>query len=381
MLRSMQAGPSISYAVAGLPLGPLRAALAGVPAYLVGGTVRDLLAGRPLDRDVDIAVDADLEAFLAGLDPDLPIEVEASHLRFGTATVAMDGLAVDLSRSRSETYPYPGALPEVLPAPIERDLARRDFSVNAMAVPLDSPAELIDPFEGATDLRAGILRVLHDSSFVDDPTRAIRAARYCSRLGLAPDPATRDLLRVCDLGTVSADRRRAELRLLAGEPRAAAGFGLLGEWRLLDLDAGALELIAAIGALALPAGLGGGEVARVEAIMAVIAEDERLRAAVALGRAEPERPSEAVRLAAGHSPAELLIAAASGGGWIGRLVEEWRPARLEIDGEDLIAAGVPEGPAIGVALRGALERKLDGGLDGGREAELELAVELARRAI
>jgi tRNA nucleotidyltransferase (CCA-adding enzyme) len=88
-----------------------------------------------------------------------------------------------------------------------------------------------------------------------------------------------------------------------------------------------------------------------------------------------------VRLAAGHPAPELLLAAAAGGSWVDDYAREWSLVKLEIGGEDLMAAGIPEGPAVGAGLRGALERKLDGGLTGGREAELELALELARRAI
>ena len=108
------------------------------------------------------------------------------HWRFGTATVGVPGASVDLVTARSETYRQPGALPEVRPGSIAEDLARRDFTVNAMAVPLTGDARgLVDPHGGRADLRAGIIRTLHTGSFRDDPTRIFRAARYSKRLGFS----------------------------------------------------------------------------------------------------------------------------------------------------------------------------------------------------
>lgn len=381
MLRGMDRPDDIRAAVDALPLGPLRELLADVDAWVVGGVVRDLLRGVAAPADIDLAVDAELEPLLGRLDGVAGADVRASHARFGTATVQMAAANVDLARTRSETYEHPGALPSVAPAGIEADLARRDFTINAMAVPLAGPGALLDPFGGAADLAAGALRVLHDRSFGDDPTRAIRAARYAARFGFEPEARTRELLAGCDLGTVSADRRDAELARLAAEPAAAEGFRLLAAWGVLDPGAEALDLIAAIAAASGTGPWGDDPALRVEAILIVAAAEQPLDEALALAAAAPQQPSQAVRLAAGHAPAELLIAAAAGGGWVVDYVERWRRVRLLIDGGDLLAAGIPEGPAIGAGLRGALDRKLDGGLDGGRDAELELAVELARGSI
>ena len=94
-----------------------------------------------------------------------------SHERFGTAKLQLDGHELDLAGARSETYPHPGALPVVRAgAQLEQDLARRDFTVNAMAIPLHGDPELIDPYGGEADLASKRLRVLHNRSFVDDPT-------------------------------------------------------------------------------------------------------------------------------------------------------------------------------------------------------------------
>ena len=373
----MDAPPTLAAALDSLPLEPLLAALEGAEAHAVGGWVREAIAGREPGGDLDVAVDGDLEALLARLDPALEIEVRAQHGRFGAASVELAGLRVDLTRTRRESYAYPGALPTVEPAPIGEDLRRRDFTVNAIAVSLRPPHELLDPYDGAADVEAGVLRVLHDESFVDDPTRALRAARYCARLGLEPEPRTAELLRATDLSTVSADRRDADLARLAAEATAPAGFRLLSEWGLLPLDEAALELIEAIDSVGASTPW---PEERDAAILLVAAGGERLEAALRLSRTEAERPSEGVKLARGHSRAELLVATAAGCEWLAQFANEWSAVSLEIDGEDLIAAGVPQGPAIGAALRETLERKLDGGLHGGREAELEVALALARRA-
>ena len=377
----MRAGDQIAEGVAALPLGSARDALAEVPAYLVGGAVRELLRGAVTGPELDVAIDGELEDVLRRLDSHPEIEVAKRHERFGTATVRVDGTSIDLTRTRRETYPAPGALPLVEPAGIDPDLARRDFTVNALAIPLATPGDLLDPFGGRADLESGTLRVLHERSFVDDPTRAIRGARYAARLGLTPDVDTLALARMTDLGTVSADRRDAELARLAAEPSAGRGFELLAEWGLLRVPPGTTDLIEAVADRSSRGPWRDRPEVRAAAILLAVAGGEGLDAAGRLALARPGRPSESVRIAAHHGPAELLLAAAAGGTWVDDYVSEWSEMKLEIDGDDLIAAGIPEGPAIGAGLRGALERKLDGGLTGGREEELEVALAIARGAI
>ncbi len=141
-----------------------------------------------------------------------------------------------------------------------------------------------------------------------------------------------------------------------------------------------MALIAAIDACAVRAPWGDPAL-RAAAILAVAEEEPETRAGLELAQAAPERPSQAVSLAAGKSPVVLLVAVAAGAGWVADYLERWRLVGLEIDGEDVIAAGVPQGPAVGAGLRAALARKLDGELDGGREAELAVAVEVARASI
>jgi tRNA nucleotidyltransferase (CCA-adding enzyme) len=346
----------------------LREAAAGTPIHLVGGAVRDLLLGRSR-TDVDVVVEGDAVELARRLGGD-PVE----HERFATAKARLGELEVDLARARAETYPAPGALPEVEPAGLEEDLARRDFTINAMAIPLQGDPRLIDPHSGRSDLDAGQLRVLHDRSFVDDPTRALRAARYAARFGFELEPGTAGLLRAADLSTVSADRRAAELLRLAGEPEASDGLRLAAEWGLVRLRQGAEELLGAVeGLLEEPPW---SEVAARPRAMLVAALGPSGREAE-LAAARPSRPSDAVELARGARPEELLLARAMGAEWLDQYLRDWRSVSLEIDGADLIAAGIPEGPAVGRGLRAALRRKLDGEIEG-REAELETALAAAR---
>ncbi len=350
-------------------LGALREA-GGDPVYLVGGAVRDLLLGRGR-ADIDLVVEGDPGELAARLGA-APL---AAHERFATAKVELDGHELDIAAARTETYPEPGALPVVAPAAgIEADLGRRDFTINAMALPLAGETRLIDPHGGRADLGAGVLRILHPRSFVDDPTRAIRAARYAARFGFEPEPQTATLLRAADLGTVSAERRQAELARLGAEATAPRALALLAEWGLVAPRQGGVELATRVAAL-LETPPWRGFAPRERALLAAAlgpagAETE-------LAEAEPDRPSKAVELAAGRDPVELALARALGAGWLDRYLTEWRRVRLEIDGADLIAAGVGEGPALGRGLRAALGAKLDGEV-GDRDQELAAALKAAR---
>jgi tRNA nucleotidyltransferase (CCA-adding enzyme) len=351
-------------------LAPLAAA-APAPIYLVGGAVRDLLLGRAR-TDIDLVVIGDAAELAAGIGAAQSTE----HERFGTAKAVVDGHEVDIAAARAETYPEPGALPVVEPADdIEADLSRRDFTINAMAVPLDGDPDLIDPHGGRADLESGLIRILHPGSFRDDPTRALRAARYAARFGFELEPGTAALLRKADLETVSGDRRRADFLRIAAEPEAVRALQLLTEWGLIEPPPGALELGAAVSAL-LSEPPWEGTAPRPESILAAVLGPAG--AAEELAGLAPERPSEGVEATAGRDPVELALARAMGADWLDRYLLEWRDVALEIDGADLIEAGVPEGPAVGRGLKRALRLKLDDGVTG-RERELEAAVEAARR--
>jgi len=344
--------------------------LAREPVYLVGGAVRDLLLGRP-KADVDLAVDGEVGALADRLGA-----ITAEHERFGTVKAEVDGHEVDLVSLRTESYPEPGALPVVSRAQrLEEDLARRDFTINAMAIPLQGDPRLVDPHGGEADLGAGLLRVLHERSFVDDPTRAIRAARYASRFGFALESKTEELIRRTDLTTVSADRRRAELERLAAEENAYKGFQLLSEWGVIDLRPDGLQLMEDVGEL-LRQDHWAEEVPR-----------ERALVAAALGPPGAEevlasmwvpKPGEGVELAERRDPVELILARAMGADWLDAYLNAWRKIELEIDGDDLIAAGIEQGPAIGRGLRAARNKKLEGEIRG-REEELAAALAAALR--
>lgn len=361
--------PAAALEAAHPELDAVRAAAGEDPVYVVGGAVRDLLLGR--DRsDLDLVVVGDAGALAAKLGAE-PVE----HERFATAKVEFDGSEVDLATARAETYPQPGALPEVAPAgSIEQDLGRRDFTINAMAVPLAELSKLIDPHGGRADLEAGLLRVLHPGSFADDPTRVLRAARYAARFGFELEEETEALLRQADLTTVSADRQRAELMRLAAKQEAVAGLSLLIEWGLVEPAPDGLTLVERATEL-LASEPWAGSVERAPGLLGLALESAGRESA--LVDASPERPSIAAELARGYRPLELLSARVRGAEWLDRYMAEWRFVGLEIDGEDLIAAGVPEGPAVGAGLAEALRRKLDGEVDG-REAELEVALAAAR---
>jgi tRNA nucleotidyltransferase (CCA-adding enzyme) len=342
------------------------------PAHLVGGVVRDLLLGRVV-TDLDVAIEGD-PAALADL-PGFKLERDGLFL---TGRLEQGDVKIDVAQARAESYPSPGALPEVRPASITEDLARRDFTINAMAFPLSGERELLDPHGGLDDLGAGRLRVLHQGSFTDDPTRALRAARYAARFGFELEPETERLLGEADLSTVSEDRIDNELRRIAAEEDPAAALRLIAAWGLMpSLDPQAPDRVAEVTRLAgLPPWAGW--VDRALAVMlAIVRPLPQIRE---LAAATPERPSEAVRLADAWDPAQLLVARALGAEWLDRYAADLRHVKLEISGEDLLAAGIPQGPDLGRGLEAALSGKLDGEISG-RDPELRIALAAARGEI
>lgn len=204
------------------------------PPFLVGGPVRDLLARRRV-VDVDILLPDGLETLARAGASTLGGRL-VLHARFLTATIETPDLRIDLSRARSERYPRPGALPVVRPATVDEDLGRRDFSVNAIALPLHAAAgaELVDPHGGCADLRRRVLRALHAESFRDDPTRAFRGLRYASRFGLRVESRTsrwlREALASGAVDSLSGDRIRHEIERLLDEPDPGRTARAMGRW-------------------------------------------------------------------------------------------------------------------------------------------------------
>jgi len=394
--------------------------------HLVGGPVRDWLLGRPL-RDFDLVVEEahGVEALAKALESD---GLRATrHDRFGTLVLSGEGAALDLATARRERYAHPGALPEVEPGSLEEDLLRRDFTVNAMALPLSARARargvgLVDPAQGAQDLERRALAVLHRRSFHDDPTRALRAARLGPRLGFALTRASRNALRAAlregAFGRVSGDRLRREFVKLFDE--AAIGldpsdaFRLLADWHLLgalepglSLEREAVAPLRRLGrSIAAPpwpaprfrpwvAGLAlwlaplspalrrrtlarfsvqGEPAARIAGFAR--ARDQWLRA---LGRARGRGAIDAVLAPIDEESLAALHAGADPG--LRRRVERWaredRTRRGPLSGSDLLELGFA-GPAVGRALARIRAAFLDRRVSG-RDEALALARELLRR--
>jgi tRNA nucleotidyltransferase (CCA-adding enzyme) len=224
--------------------------------HLVGGPVRDFLLGVPV-RDVDLLVEPrDGEGALELAARAAPEGARAvGYERFATARIETEAGAVDLATARTESYAHPGALPTVAPGSLEQDLRRRDFSVNALALPLTRAAArgrppVVDVAGGQADLAARRLRVLHERSFHDDPTRALRAARLGPRLGFRLTRDSLGLLRAAlrdgAFGRVSGERLRREIEKLfedaARDLDPARALRWLAEWHVLAVLEPGLEL-------------------------------------------------------------------------------------------------------------------------------------------
>ena len=206
---------------------------------LVGGPVRDLLLGRKT-LDLDLMVDHPARDFVENLAGGLKGKLR-SHERFFTFTIelAVEPKRIDIATAREETYPEKGKLPVVVPSTIENDLKRRDFTVNAMAVRLDQGGfgALIDPYGGQEDLKRKEIRTLHAESFIDDPTRLFRAARFSGRLGFTVEAETKTLIEFAlhkkVIEPVSIARKRHEFELVLKEENPIPILRILETWGLL----------------------------------------------------------------------------------------------------------------------------------------------------
>lgn len=381
----------------------------GIPVYLVGGFVRDLLLDRE-NRDLDLVVEGDGLGFAALLAEELGGRVRTHPVFLTAVVVDPEGFHIDIATARSEFYRTPAALPEVQTSALRQDLFRRDFTINTLAIRLGpgTVPELIDYFGGRHDLKEKTLRVLHSLSFIDDPTRVLRAVRLELRLGFRISSETLRLVEVAlDEGIfdlLSGSRLRDELVMLLDDP----GLALRGIERLAELDLlrvlhpaiswgdearerlrGAraawdwyhlegltdppvrvwrLHLMALSGDL--------GELERLADRLMLAGEDRRLlvsfpaRLEEARRRLEapdllPHQALEALEPLAGEEL--LLLMAGEHRTWVRRYLSELRPFELGIRGADLIAAGVPPGPRIGEALKATKRARLDGRIEAGEE--------------
>ncbi len=428
--------PSLAEVLRGLPA-PAAALIRSVidtadarelGVYLVGGPVRDLLMDRTL-RDVDLLVEQRGELGAAQLaravaTPGMQV---TSHDRFGTVTLRSEKTALDLASVRSESYAHDGALPTVAPGTLEDDLRRRDFTVNAMALPLSAAARaahsgIVDPTGAMRDLRDRRLRVLHPRSFHDDPTRALRAARLAPRLRFTVPrdsrSALRGALRDGAFGRVSGDRLRREIVKLFDDARIgldpSRALRLLDDWHVLGalepgltLEPQVVAPLRRIGrAVAAPhrtamrwrpwvSGLAVwlaplNPALRRRALRRVAvrgapaqkiagfpkARDGWLRA---LERARGRGAVDAILGAVDEESLHALHAWAAPAlrRRMARYVAEDRARRIPIGGADLVALGL-SGPALGRALQRIRAAYLDGVVKT-REDALALARELSRR--
>jgi tRNA nucleotidyltransferase (CCA-adding enzyme) len=373
-----------------------------------------VLTGEP-NFDVDIAVEGDGIALGQALARELGGRV-VPHEKFGTAIVLYgNGGRVDVATARTEFYDHPGALPTVEQASIRQDLYRRDFTINAMAVSLKGAdfGRLVDYFGGHRDLAGGVVRVLHNLSFIDDPTRIFRAVRYETRYGFRMDAHTFGLAKACvemDLvGELSSARVRDELQALLSEERAADSVRRMAELGIdraihshLAADEEAVRLIEAVDSLreayapeapawrlrlaVLARRLSSTEVLDwAEGLKLRRRDAERIADAVAVAPrlrdvvGATKEPAALWQRVAPHDPDGALLALATSKGRarkrLERYFEELRDVTLEISGGDLAELGLGESPQVGAVLEELRRRKLNGELDG-RAAEIEAAKEL-----
>ena len=219
----------------------------GFPVYLVGGFVRDLILSAE-NLDVDLVVEGDGIAYAEKIAERLGGRVR-SHEKFGTALVILDsGFKLDVASSRMEFYTRPAALPEVMQSSIKQDLYRRDFTINAMAVALNRKifGHLLDFFGGQRDLRQKVIRVLHNLSFIEDPTRIFRAIRFEQRFEFRMDQHTESLLRNALYQNIfdrlTQERVKEEFILILDEARPLPAIKRMEQLKILRLIHPAIHL-------------------------------------------------------------------------------------------------------------------------------------------
>lgn len=365
----------------------------GYSTYLVGGFVRDLLIGQA-NLDLDIVIEGDA-IHLAQVLADRYGGRVHSHARFGTAKWLLEsrGLQLDFATARTEFYEYPSALPEVERSSIKLDLHRRDFTINAMALCLDPDryGVLLDPYGGEHDLQRGLIRVLHNLSFVEDPTRILRAVRFEQRFGFTIEARTAQLIEDARdlLSKVSGQRIRHELDLIFSEAEPERALVRLQQLGVLEkiqanlqADAWLVQKFRALrqshaptpmlylGVLAYR--LRSAE-ARALAKRLRLSKDEAeiLHQVVAMRLLERQlhlpqlAPSRVVELVERIDDAALAVFAiatdsAQARAYVDQYRAQWREVRPILTGDDLKAMGIPPGPCYRTILKQLRAQKLDG---------------------
>jgi tRNA nucleotidyltransferase (CCA-adding enzyme) len=399
-------------------LGPLFHAIvcSAGEGWLVGGSVRDLLLRREI-ADLDIVVEGDPEPLARRLAEEVEGELGRTS-PFGTVSIGLAGSArVDIATARSESYTKPAALPRVSPAGIEEDLLRRDFTVNSMALDLgaDSFGKLVDPRGGRFDLKGKLIRVLHDRSFTDDPTRMYRAVRFAARLGFELEEDTASLMKeavkagLVDRLSPARLGREVELALSeAGLYEVSKGMRDRGLWKAIDgrfkiraVDLKRLRLLDRwlpdrwiMALVLLTAGWEADELRRLakrlqldrndrKTLLRSMSEARRVARSLAPGQSiKPGRAYTACRdclessifVARLLSGSEKIVAA------LDSYMKDWSYGVCDIDGTDLTAAGIPEGPAVAAGLQAAVVAKLNGEART-KEEQLQVALREARACL
>ena len=367
-------------------------------AYLVGGSVRDTLVGLT-PGDLDLSIVGDAPRFAVAL-VHHGGGVRKSVSQFGTARVMIPAGSFDLATARTETYDEPGALPAVEASGIVDDLSRRDFTINSMAVDL-SPSnwgELLDPHGGFSDTARRRIKVLHSDSFRDDPTRIFRAIRYQARLDFNLDPGTLALMKRdwSYMERVSAARVRGELEKILSDPECADILAAAEDHDVLAgidvsfrVSRSALQTMRenpgrdvlfylALATASLTENEALSLVNRLEPPQEwreVIFSSPRYRGMSSILKNDNLSPSEVVSVL-GEFPLPLLEAqrALTGSTYQRERLDQYlgilRHVKPEITGEDLLVAGIPQGPEIGIMLDEVLRARMDG-MVSTREEELE----------
>ncbi|HID92974.1 MAG TPA: CCA tRNA nucleotidyltransferase [bacterium (Candidatus Stahlbacteria)] len=389
----------------------------GVKAYAVGGIVRDYFLGKE-NLDIDICLEENGKRFGEQLKRVFGGKLTI-YPQFGTALLETQGLKIDIALTRKESYPEPAHLPVVEPGTLEQDLARRDFTINAMAFELKSdwPQHLIDPFEGKKDLQNGIIRVLHDRSFIDDPTRIFRAIRFAGRLGFQIEGHTKllmkDSIRLGMIQKLTPERIRNEIILILEEDKRELMLNMLEEFGILNilgfrnpdslllkelennieffreavaqsaeptkdkLQEWFIYLLAILdpekGDASIPA--------PTQKDLQRLRQAKRMLKTIGLLK-DAKKPSDIYRLLSGYSDEVLIFGLSSAKGInvknkFKEFITKYRNVKVEITGANLSAMGIPEGPIYKEILSKALDAKLDGLLKT-KEDEIRFAQQYAQ---
>ncbi len=393
----------------------------GFNAYLVGGSVRDLLRGEE-NLDIDIVIEGDGISFARALSERLTAKVRV-HEKFGTAQVITDHIKLDVATARTEYYESPAALPKVETSSIKKDLYRRDFTVNTLALKLN-PKDyglLIDFFGGQRDLREKTIRILHNLSFIEDPTRAFRAIRFSERFGFKISKHTENLIKsVIKMNLferLTGTRLYEELLLSFNETDPIKTLKRLSDFGLLNVIHSSLifneELESTLksihetlswfnllfleektdrGVLYLMALLSGLKDEEVKAVMERLSPPDKLKDMImggmlqakdVLRRLPPDDPVEIYNLLSKLKLETILFMMAISKDRqkqkaISQYLTELRKVKTILRGDDLKRIGIQPGPVYSRILKALLEEKLRGRLKS-REDEERFVREMAMK--